>query len=391
MKKLSDYSLNESNPRTITDGNLKKLIKSINELPQMMEVRPIVVDQDGIVLGGNMRFRALIEMGKTEVPDEWIKQISELTDTQKKEFIVKDNVGFGAWDWDILANEWNADELADWGLDLPSGWGDNQEAEDDGYEVPEKMQTDIVEGDLIEIGPHRILCGDSTNSDCWEKLMNGAKLDCINTDPPYNVDYTGRTKDALKIINDKMSQDDFYQFLYDFYVSIGIYTKLGAAWYIWHADSEGHNFRKALIDSGVKLAQCLIWVKNTMVMSRQDYHWQHEPCLYGWKEGAAHSWYSDRKQTTTMHFDKPQRNGEHPTMKPVELIAYQIKNSTKQGDIVGDGFLGSHTTMVASHQLGRICYGMELDPVYCQVGIDRMQKLDPTLQIKINGKEYGKK
>jgi len=158
---------------------------------------------------------------------------------------------------------------------------------------------------------------------------------------------------------------------------------------VWHADSEGANFRRAMADAGLLVKQCLIWVKNSMVMGRQDYQWKHEPCLYGWKEGAAHNWYSDRKQTTVLEFNRPTRNAEHPTMKPVELIAYQIQNSSKVGDLVCDGFLGSGTTMVAAHQLGRKCYGMELDPKYCQVIVDRMQKLEPTLEIKINGKPYG--
>ena len=264
------------------------------------------------------------------------------------------------------------------------------ETEEDDYEEPEDIQVDVVLGDLIEIGPHRLLCGDSTDSDEWERVMNGAMADLVQTDPPYNVDYTGGTKDALKIKNDKMDDSSFYQFLLDFYTSVGLFVKAGAGWYVWHADSEGHNFRKALIEAGVMVKQCLVWVKNSMVMGRQDYHWKHEPCLYGWKKGAAHNWYSDRKQTTVLEFDRPNRNAEHPTMKPVPLIAYQIKNSTKQGDVVVDGFLGSGTTMVASHQLGRKCYGMELDPKYCQVIIDRMQKLDQDLEVKINGEPYTK-
>lgn len=187
-----------------------------------------------------------------------------------------------------------------------------------------------------------------------------------------------------------MSDDSFYQFLYDFYTCLNSYVTPGGAWYVWHADSEGANFRKAMVNAGILLKQCLIWVKNSMVMGRQDYHWQHEPCLYGWKEGAAHNWYSDRKQTTVLFFDRPTRNAEHPTMKPVPLIGYQIKNSSKKGDVIADGFLGSGTTMVAAHQLDRVCYGTELDPKYCQVIIDRMQKLDDSIVVKINGDVYEK-
>jgi site-specific DNA-methyltransferase (adenine-specific) len=209
--------------------------------------------------------------------------------------------------------------------------------------------------------------------------------DLVVTDPPYNVAYEGKTKEKLTIDNDKQSDGDFYQFLYDFYTALGSYTKAGGAWYVWHADSEGANFRSAMKNAGIMVKQCLIWVKQTMVMGRQDYQWKHEPCLYGWKEGAAHGWYSDRKQTTVLNFDRPQRNAEHPTMKPIPLFAYQIGNSSKQGDIVADGFGGSGTTMVACHQMQRKAYLVEFDPKYCQVIIDRMRKLDPTLVVKCNG------
>ena len=214
--------------------------------------------------------------------------------------------------------------------------------------------------------------------------------DLVVTDPPYNVDYQGGTKEKLTIANDKMSNESFYQFLYDFYSALGSYTKAGGAWYVWHASSEIINFAKAFVDAGFLLKQQLIWVKNSMVMGRQDYQWKHEPCLYGWKEGAAHGWYSDRKQTTVLEFDRPQRNAEHPTMKPIPLFAYQIGNSSKQGDIVADAFGGSGTTMVACHQMQRKAYVVEYDPKYCQVIVDRMLKLDPTLTIKRNGEIYNR-
>lgn len=385
--KVSELKENPDNPRKIDPIKLEKLINSIHEFPAMMELRPIVVDAENTVLGGNMRLTAIRKLGMKEIPDTWVKRATDLTDEEKQRFIIADNVGFGDWDWDALQEGWDVGQLQEWGLEVPewAGKGQEAEAQEDDYEIPDEVKTDIVLGDLFEIGEHRLLCGDSTIADEWEKLCQDDKMDLVITDPPYNVDYTGKTKDSLKIENDKMSQSDFYQFLYDFYVSAGIFTKQGGAWYIWHADTEGHNFRKAFIDAGFKLAQCLIWKKNSMVMGRQDYHWKHEPCLYGWKEGAAHGWYSDRKQTTVLEFDRPNRNAEHPTMKPVELIAYQIVNSSKQGDIIGDGFLGSGTTMVAAHQLNRRCYGMELDPKYCQVIVDRMRKLDPGLEIKKNG------
>lgn len=385
---ISSIKPNNENPRFIKDAKFKKLIKSIKSFPEMLEARPLIVDENMMVLGGNMRLKALKSSGIFEVP---IKQVFGWTEEQKKEFIVKDNVGFGEWDWDILANQYDQEDLIEWGMDIPEFPTEEVlEAEEDDYEEPDELEVDVVIGDLIEIGEHRLLCGDSTNIENWKNLMNGKLADLVITDPPYNVDYTGKTKKSMKILNDKKSDDQFYNFLFDFYSALSNYTKKGGAWYVWHADSEGANFRLAMKDAGIYVKQCLIWVKNTMVMSRQDYHWKHEPCLYGWKEGGPHKWYADRKQTTILNFDRPMRNSEHPTMKPIKLISYQIENSSKKTDLVCDGFLGGGSTMVASHQLNRICYGMELDPKYCQVIIDRMQKLDPSLKIKINGNEYKK-
>jgi site-specific DNA-methyltransferase (adenine-specific) len=381
--KISQIKINPNNPRQIKDDNFKKLVKSVTEFPEMLKLRPIVVNKEMVILGGNMRFRALKEAGIKEVP---IIVADGLTEEQEKEFLIKDNVSGGDWDWDILANEWDSEKLEEWGLDIPVNFNQTLEAEEDDFEVPEGgIETDIVLGDLFEIGEHRLLCGDSTQTDTFEKLMNGQLADLVVTDPPYNVKYEGKTKDKLKIENDNMSNGDFYQFLYDFYTALGAYTKKGGSWYVWHADSEGANFRLAMSNAGIMVKQCLIWVKNSMVMGRQDYQWKHEPCLYGWKEGASHGWYSDRKQTTVLNFDRPQRNAEHPTMKPVVLFSYQIENSSKQGDIVADAFGGSGTTMVACQQLNRKAYIVESDPRYCQVIIDRMKKLDPTLEIKRNG------
>ena len=346
--KISRIKPNPKNPRTIRDEKFEKLKKSIQDFPDMLMKRPLVcftdTDSKLVVLGGNMRLKAAQDLGLKELPvilaDGW-------TEEQKAEFLIKDNVGFGEWDWEQLANEWDTEKLDEWGLDVP-GFNVEVEAVEDDYEIPDQIETDIVLGDLFEIGDHRLLCGDSTQTDTWKRLMGDDLADLVITDPPYNVAYTGKTKDALTIKNDSMDDGNFYQFLYDFYTALGSYTKAGAAWYVWHADSEGANFRKAMADSGIMVKQCLIWVKNSMVMGRQDYHWKHEPCLYGWKAGATHGWYSDRKQTTVLNFERPQRNAEHPTMKPIPLIAYQIGNSSKAGDIVCDGFGGSGTTMVAS-------------------------------------------
>jgi DNA modification methylase len=415
---ISAIKPNEENPRFITDSKFKKLVKSIKEFPEMLETRPLVVDENMIVLGGNMRLKALKSAGVFEVP---VHQVTGWTEDQKKEFIIKDNLGYGEWDWDIVANDWDLDKLNDWGLDLPDLGDeliDQLEASEDHYEEPDDLKVDVKQGDIIEIGKHKVYCASSTEKNNWEKLMNGKTIDLIITDPPYNVDYQG--SNGLKIMNDKMSNVSFYQFLYDFYVSANEFLKKGGAWYVWHADSEGHNFRMAMKNAGILLKQCIIWVKNSLVLGRQDYQWQHEPCLYGWKEGAAHYFVDERYHTTIIEndeleidslnknelkklvkniysdyirksvikCDKPKRNDVHPTMKPIKLLEPLIKNSSKENELIADGFLGSGSTIVAAHQLKRICYGMELDPKYCQVIIDRMQKLDPNLTVKINGKNY---
>jgi DNA modification methylase len=386
MIKLSTIKPNPNNPRIIRNEKFEKLKRSIEEFPEMMELRPIVVDETNTIIGGNMRFRALQELGKKEVPNNWIKKASELTENQKKRFVITDNASFGEWEWEAIKSDWDLGFVADWGVDIPEFEAEKVEAKEDDYEIPDEIKTDIVLGDLFEIGEHRLLCGDSTDSDSVAKLMNGEKADMVMTDPPYNVAYKGGT--GLTIMNDEMDNDSFYTFLLLFYKAFADVTKDGGAWYVWHADSEGVNFRKAFQESGLLMKQCLIWVKNALVMGRQDYHWKHEPCLYGWKAGAAHYFTNDRTKTTVIHHDKPLKNGEHPTMKPILLLAPLIENSSKPKWIVGDPFLGSGSTMVAAHQLNRKCYGMELDPKYCQVIIDRMLKLDPSLKVLKNGKPY---
>jgi site-specific DNA-methyltransferase (adenine-specific) len=383
--KISEVKNNPKNPRLIKDDKFRKLVKSIQEFPQMLELRPIVVDENNIVLGGNMRLKACKEAGMKEV---YIVKAENLTELQKDEFIVKDNVGFGEWDWDMLANEWDAEKLDEWGLDLPVDLSVQEvlEAEEDDYEVPNEINTDIVLGDLFEIGEHRLLCGDSTCSDTVAKLMNGEKADMCHTDPPYNIDYEGGSKKREKIANDKL--DDFPQFLYDVYTTISTALKKGGAIYVWHASSETHNFIQQFLNAGFLFKSYIVWNKNNSTFGRSDYHWKHEPCIYGWLDGASHKWHGDRKQTTVWDIDRPSRSEEHPTMKPIPLCCKPLENSSKQGDIVLDVFLGSGSTMVAAHQLKRKCYGMELDPKYCQVILERMIKLDPTLKVKKNGEDY---
>jgi site-specific DNA-methyltransferase (adenine-specific) len=412
LTKITDIKLNPNNPRLIKDDKFKKLVQSVKDFPEMLNIRPIVVNKDMIILGGNMRFRACKEAGIKEIP----VIIADLSEEKQREFLIKDNTSGGEWDWDMIANEWDAEELESWGLDLPvfEGIQEIASAEEDNYQIPDEVDTDIVLGDLFEIGNHKLICGSSTETDIWQKLFGDKLCDMVMTDPPYNVNYEGGT--GLKIQNDNMSNDSFYQFLYDFYTALGSYTKPGGAWYVWHADSEGANFRQAFKDSGLLLKQCLIWVKNALVMGRQDYHWKHEPCLYGWKEGAAHYFTNDRtkttviedkvdfkklsknelvdilkemnsdkRKTTIINCDKPYKNDVHPTMKPIKLLAPLIENSSKPGELIADGFLGSGSTMVTAHQINRICYGVELDPKYCQVILERMNQLDPSLVIKRNG------
>lgn len=375
------------NPRILKDDKFEKLKKSIQDDPEMLLLREVIAyDNNGelVVICGNMRLKALIELGIKEVPTKILP--IETSIEKLKAYTIKDNVGFGEHNWELLANEWDSDELEEWGLDIPNfDVEEALEAEEDEFDTTPPEEPKTVLGDLYEIGEHRLLCGDSTQTDTFSKLMNGEMADLCVTDPPYNVAYEGSTKEKLTIQNDSMSNDAFYSFLYDFYSALTTAVKKGGGIYVWHASSEIINFAKAMVDAGWLLKQQLIWVKNQMVMGRQDYQWKHEPCLYGWLEGGSHNWYSDRKQTTVINFDKPLRNGEHPTMKPIGLFGYQIENSSKSGDIVIDAFGGSGTTMVACQQLKRKARLIEFDPKYCDVIVKRMITLDPSLTIKLNG------
>lgn len=342
---------------------------------------PIVAKSDGLVVDGHLRLKAAKKLGLTEVP---VVLADDMTEAQIKAFRLSVNkvAELAEWDTDLLAIEFG--DLQEMGFDLSlTGFGDDEIAnflaeptegltdEDAVPEAPERPVT--VEGDVWLLGRHRLMCGDSTSIDHLQRLCDGQLVDMWLTDPPYNVAYEGKTKDALTIKNDKMGDDSFRIFLRDAYVAADAVMKAGAVFYIWHADSEGYNFRGAAKDAGWTVRQCLIWKKQAMVMGRQDYHWKHEPCLYGWKDGAAHLWATDRKQTTILEFDRPSRNGEHPTMKPVELFEYQMLNNTKGSDLVLDSFAGSGTTAIACEKHGRNARLMELDPRYCDVIIKRWQ------------------
>ena len=367
------------NSRTHSDEQVAQIAASIKEWGF---TNPILVDVDGEIIAGHGRLLAAQKLGLDEVP--CITAVG-WSDAQKKAYVIADNkLALNAgWDNDMLSIEFAELKDMDFDLGLTGFDADElakllQEPEKDGLtdedDVPEAPEQPVtVEGDVWILGNHRLMCGDSTSIDALEKLCEGQLVDMWLTDPPYNVAYEGKTKDALTIENDAMGNDEFRQFLRDSYSAADAVMKSGAVFYIWHADSEGYNFRGAAFDIGWQIRQCLIWKKQTMVMGRQDYHWKHEPCLYGWKDGAAHLWSTDRKQTTILEFDRPSRNAEHPTMKPVELFAYQMQNNTKGDDLVLDSFAGSGTTAIACEKFNRRARLMELDPVYCDVIVKRWQ------------------
>ena len=368
------------NSRTHSDAQVAQIAASIREFGF---TNPVLIDEDGGIIAGHGRVMASRKLGLSEVP---CIQIAGLSETQKRAYVIADNkLALNAgWDDEMLRLElgdlqemgfdatltgFSTDEL-DALLNVIEGT-DGLTDEDDVPEAPEEPTTRL--GDVWILGRHRLMCGDSTSIEQLEELTGGALVDMWLTDPPYNVSYTGKTKDALIIKNDEMGDDQFRQFLRDAYTAADAVMKPGAVFYIWHADSEGYNFRGAAHDAGWKVRQCLIWRKSSMVMGRQDYHWRHEPCLYGWKDGAGHLWASDRKQTTILEFDRPSRNGEHPTMKPVALFEYQMLNNTKGGDVVLDSFGGSGTTLIAAEKSGRQARLIELDPKYVDVIVRRWQ------------------
>ena len=398
--KISDIKTNPKNPRLIKDDKFKKLVKSIQEFPQMLELRPIVVDENNIVLGGNMRLKACLEVGLKEV---YIVKAEDLTEQQKDEFIVKDNVGFGEWDWDILANEWDTEKLQDWGLDLPLDLSvEELEAEDDDFNVPEgDIETDIVLGDLFEIGEHRLLCGDSTCSDTVAKLMNGEKADMVFTDPPYGV--------AVNNTQGSILGDEDLDVFINCLPIIKIFSNENSHFYVWCAS--GDMFPSSLNAYCEYLPfQNILPIRVTHENKRGKkgaFKLNFETCIFGNNnEKGFNSSNKFKVSETTLNDSRYNGDGKlkvypalwdeerstehnmnliHPTQKNVKMVEFYVEISSNKNDLVLDLFLGSGSTMVASHQLKRKCYGMELDPKYCQVIIDRMKKLDPSLEIKRNG------
>lgn len=369
-KPINEVIPYEKNPR-INDNAVPAVMKSIEEFGFKV---PIVIDKNGTIVTGHTRLKAAKKLGMKTVP---CIVADDLTPEQIKAFRLADNKVAEAaeWDMELLAEELDGIvdiDMSDFNFgditDSPSS-EDVVEDDDENIELPSEPKTRL--GDLWTIGRHKLMCGDATSGDVLKRLVGGDKVDMYLTDPPYNVAYEGKTEDKLTIQNDSMEDSAFYQFLVDSFVAADSVMNEGAAFYIWHADSEGYNFRGACRAVEWELRECLIWNKNTMVLGRQDYQWKHEPCLYGWKGGAAHNWYGDRKQTTVIDMNKPNRNAEHPTMKPVQLFAYLMENSSKPGDIILDSFCGSGTTLIACEQMGRVARVLELDPKYCDVIIKR--------------------
>jgi DNA modification methylase len=388
--KVSNLKPNPSNPRVIKDEKFKKLVKSLQEFPEMMEKRPMVcvTDVDGRIypLGGNMRLRAVQELGMKEIPDAWVMMADDWTEEKRKEFTIKDNVGFGEWEWDQLANEWDAELLQDWGLDLPFDKTEVMEAEEDGYQIPDEIKTDIVLGDLFEIGPHRLLCGDSTDSQNWNKILPIEGIEIIYTDPPYSsggFQESGKTSGSIgargskKIATDNLSTRGYIALMDKVLANLNkAHTAfIFCDWKMWVYNQDIAEAK------GYRVRNMIVWDKMQMGMG-MPFRNQHELCLFGSKLAGK---IGDGKTPNVLQH-KRDREAEHATPKPIGLIADMLNQI--EGETIADPFLGGGSTMVAAHQLKRKCYGMELDPKYCQVIVDRMLKLDPSIEIKRNGQPY---
>lgn len=371
------------NPRKDLKPSDAEYVKIKNSIEKFGFVSPLVINKDMTVIGGHQRLKVLKKMGIVEV--ECI--IVDLDKTNEKALNIALNKIQGDWDEEKLEALLQELKLEDFDTNLTGFDFDEVDeilkdvngSKEDDFDVDsayEKIEEPITKpGDIWILGKHRLMCGDSAQKEDVMRLMNNQDADMLLTDPPYNVDYVGKTSEALKIKNDNMSDNQFYEFLKKVFENMYSVTKEGASIYVFHADTEGLNFRKAFKDAGYKLAECLIWKKDCFVMGRQDYQWQHEPILYGWKEGAAHHFINDRTQSTILEFDRPRQSSLHPTMKPIDLVARLLKNSSKENDKILDLFGGSGSTIIAAEQLNRNCYTMELDPKYCDVIVKRWESL----------------
>ena len=366
----------QNNARTHSPEQINKLRASLREFGF---INPVIIDRDFGVIAGHGRIAAARAEGITEVPCVFA---DHLTEAQKKAYILADNrMALDAgWDEDMLRVEIEALQGADFDLmltgfddkELSDFFGTNDDdAKDDDFDLSSALEqaSFVQKGDVWTVGRHRLMCGDATSMDDVATLMDGKKANLLLTDPPYGVSF--KSSSGLTIQNDSMKNEEFYQFLYDAFAAAVCFLGAGASAYVFHADTEGLNFRKAFIDAGFHLAGCCIWVKDSLVLGRSDYQWQHEPVLYGFLQNGKHNWYSDRKQTTVWNFAKPKRNANHPTSKPLDLLSYPIGNSTQENGIVLDSFGGSGSTMMACEQTNRICYMMELDEKYASVILRR--------------------
>ncbi len=370
-----------NNARTHSKEQINKIRSSLREFGF---VNPVLIDKDKNIIAGHGRVTAAKEEGIKEVP---CVLVEHLTEAQKKAYIIADNkLALDAgWDNELLALELENLKELDFDVEL-TGFNaaeiedlffqvHDKDVEDDDFDADAALE-EIDEpvskqGDIWILGKHRLICGDSTKAETYEKLMGGKKANLCVTDPPYNVNYTAGRENERKIKNDHMEDKNFYEFLLAAFKNIFTALDDGAGAYIFHADTEGLNFRKAFKDAGFHLANVCIWAKQSLVLGRSDYQWQHEPILYGWKPTGKHRWYADRKQTTIWNFDRPAKSELHPTMKPVPLVAYPIQNSSMRNCIVLEPFAGSGSTIIACEQTGRICYGIELDEKYCDVIVKR--------------------
>lgn len=366
-----------NNARTHSKEQINKLRASIREFGF---INPVIIDRDYNVIAGHGRIMASKEEEIDKVPCVFVDY---LTDAQKKAYILADNrMALDAdWDEELLKVEIESLQGADFDLNLTGFdeaelmdiFGDDNQsrAKDDDFDLTAALEkaSFVEKGDVWTVGRHRLMCGDATSSEDVSTLMGNTKANLILTDPPYGVSF--KSSSGLTIQNDSMKNEEFYNFLLASFKCMAEHLENGGSAYVFHADTEGLNFRKAFIDAGFHLAGCCIWVKDSLVLGRSDYQWQHEPVLYGFMQNGKHKWYSDRKQTTIWNFDKPKRNANHPTSKPLDLLSYPIGNSTQENGVVIDTFGGSGSTMMACEQMNRICYMMELDEKYASVILRR--------------------
>lgn len=391
IDKLVPYA---NNARTHSPAQINKLRSSLREFGF---INPVIIDRDFGIIAGHGRVLAAREEGISEVPCVYA---DHLTEAQKKAYIIADNrmAMDAGWDEEMLRIEIeslqaDAFDLALTGFDekeLSKLFDDGNDAKDDDFDVDEELKkpTFSKAGDVWTLGRHRLVCGDSTKPETYEVLMEGRKANLVLTDPPYNVNYEGS---AGKIKNDNMASDKFFDFLFDAFSCMEKVMADDASIYVFHADTEGLNFRRAFDAAGFYLSGCCIWKKPSLVLGRSPYQWQHEPCLFGWKKNGKHQWYSDRKQTTIWEFEKSKKNGDHPTMKPIPLLCYPITNSTMSNTLVLDPFGGSGSTLIACEQTDRSCATIELDGKFCDVIVNRYIELVGTAEnvsVLRDGKTY---